>query len=190
MGEKPVKVALICGENCDGETFALRSTLEYFGAQVMTYWIGRPNDLIAVLNGENLYDDVSYIVLCFHGDEGELIMQELGDEVYEPGEPQGNFSSKEILKYGDFAGKKVIGNGCTLGDPALAHAFIEKGASWYIGPDDYPYGNSALLFAIHFFYEVLENEQSDKEAFEQAIKIDPEKMEMYKWYSNEKCIEW
>lgn len=80
-----------------------------------TYWIGRPNDLISVLSGDDVYDGTDMILLNFHGDEGSLIMPELGEEVYEEEEPKGDFGADEIRRYAKLDGKTVIANGCSLG---------------------------------------------------------------------------
>lgn len=43
-----IHVALVCGPDCELETQAIREAQEYFGARVITYWIGRPQDLESV----------------------------------------------------------------------------------------------------------------------------------------------
>lgn len=73
-----LNIALVVGDNSDLEAQSLRATLEYFGARVITYWIGRPQDLMDVLSGKSLYEDMDYIIFCFHGEEGEFVMGELG----------------------------------------------------------------------------------------------------------------
>jgi len=181
MSKPIMNVALVCGPNCDMETQAIRAALEYFGARVFTYWIGRPNDLISVLSGEDLYPDTEMILLSFHGDEGKLIMPELDESVYEAGEPQGDFGPDEIARYAKLEGKIVIGNGCSLGDAKLAQAFLDRGCRIYIGPDDYPDGNAALMFVLRFFYEIMQNNREVKEAF-QIAKTTDEEISMYQLY--------
>ncbi|WP_203363417.1 delta-aminolevulinic acid dehydratase [Bacillus sp. REN10] len=181
MSKPELTVALVCGPDCDMEANAIRSAIEYFGGRVITYWIGRPNDLIAVLSGEDLYPDTDYIILSFHGDEGQFIMPELDESVYEADEPQGDFGSNDVKRYAKLNNKIVLANGCTLGVPQLAQVFIESGCQTYIGPDDYPYGNAALMFALRFFYEIIQNKKSVKEAFE-LTKTTDEEMSMYQLY--------
>ncbi len=151
--------------------------------RVFTYWIGRPNDFTDILSGKDLYPDTDMIVLNFHGDEGEFIMPELDESVYEAGETQGNFGPEEIASSASLDGKIVIGNGCTLGDPVLAKAFLNCGCQTYIGPDDYPDGNAALMFVLCLFYEVIQNERGVNEAF-QIVKTMDEEMLMYQIYEN------
>lgn len=88
MSKPVMNVALVCGPDSDMETQAIRAALECFQARVFTYWIGRPNDLISVLSGEDIYHGTDMIILSFHGDEGKLLMPELGEDVYEEGEPR------------------------------------------------------------------------------------------------------
>lgn len=181
MSKPVMNVALVCGPDSDMETQAIRAALECFQARVFTYWIGRPNDLISVLSGEDIYHGTDMIILSFHGDEGKLLMPELGEDVYEDGEPRGAFGPDEVMRYARLDGKTVLGNGCTLGDPALAEAFLDRGCDFYIGPDDYPDGNAALMCVLRFFYEMIQNGKSVAEAFGIAQSMDDE-TSMYRLY--------
>ncbi|EGL17883.1 MULTISPECIES: hypothetical protein [unclassified Paenibacillus] len=183
MSKPVMNVALVCGPDCDMEVQAIRSTLEYFGARVFTYWIGRPNDLIDLISGKDLYPNTDLIILCFHGDEGQFIMPELGESIYEPGEPKGNFGPEEIRRFAKLAGKTVIGTGCSVGKPETARAFLDSGCEVYIGPNDYPDGNDALMFVLRLFYDLIQNKRSVKEAFQNAKSLDAE-MDMYQLYEN------
>ncbi len=80
------------------EPEALRQTLECFNYFVAMKHIGRPNDFIDVLSC-NLEFNPDCIILSCHGENGKIIMPVLANEVYERGEPKGNFSYKEIDKY-------------------------------------------------------------------------------------------
>ncbi|WP_068614789.1 delta-aminolevulinic acid dehydratase [Paenibacillus tuaregi] len=181
MSKPELTVALVSGPDSDMDTQAIRSALEYFGARVITYWIGRPQDLIEVLSGKDIYPGTEMIVLNFHGDEGKLLMPELGEEVYEKDEPRGDFGPDEIRRFANIQGWTILANGCSLGDSALAEAFLEKGCQTYIGPDDYPYGNAALMFAIRLFYEMIQHKRSVQEAYSIAKEMD-EEMAMYRIY--------
>ncbi|WP_372011700.1 delta-aminolevulinic acid dehydratase [Paenibacillus chitinolyticus] len=183
MSKPVMNVALVCGPDCDMEVQAIRSTLEYLGARVFTYWIGRPNDLIDLLSGKDLYPNTDLILLCFHGDEGQFIMPELGESSYDPGEPKGNFGPEEIRRFAKLAGKTVIGNGCSLGELETAQAFLDSGCEVYIGPNDYPDGNDALMFVLRLFYDLIQNKRSVKEAFQNAKSLDAG-MDMYQLYEN------
>ncbi|MBD8026277.1 delta-aminolevulinic acid dehydratase [Ureibacillus sp. Re31] len=184
MSRPEMYVSLVVGPNCEMESYAIRSALEYFGVRVNIHWIGRPNDLIDVLSGEELANKVDYLILNFHGDEGRFCMPELDEEVYESNEPRGEFlGDHEIKQFTKLKDIKVIGSGCTLGMEQLANAFLECGCHSYIGPDDYIDGNANLMFLIKFFYEIISNHKSQEEAFEIARSIDKETA-MYKLYKS------
>ena len=94
------------------EPEALRQALEYFGFFVAVKYIGRPNDLISALQGD-LPLDPDCIILSCHGEDGEIIMPVLGDDVYEPNEPRGNMTASDIDKYLNLRGKLIMNLGCT-----------------------------------------------------------------------------
>lgn len=182
MSKPELYVSLVVGPDCDLESFALRTALESFGARVIVHWIGRPNDLVDVLSGEDLDHRVDYLILNFHGDEGRFYLPELGEEVYEPGEPRGEFFDQhDVMRYTSLKNVKVIASGCTLGAEALAKAFLHCGCHSYMGPDDYIDGNANLMFLLRFMYEVIQNKKSQLEAFEIAKSID-EETSMYRLY--------
>lgn len=141
------------------EPEALRQSLEYFGYFVAIKYIGRPNDLISVMKGDFLFDPDCIILSC-HGENGEIIMPVLGDDVYEADEPRGNFSASDIDKYLKLKNKLILNLGCTTGEKALAKAFSKKNT--YIASDDYTEGNAALYFAISLFYELSKGTELDK----------------------------
>ncbi|MEI4619145.1 delta-aminolevulinic acid dehydratase [Bacillus cereus] len=177
-----LNIALVVGDNSDLEAQSLRATLGYFGARVITYWIGRPRDLMDVLSGKSLYEDIDYIIFCFHGEEGEFVIEELGEDVYEKDEPRGNFGVTEIKQYAKLHNKYIINNGCTLGDPKLVEAFLNSGVKTYIGSTDYVDGNAALMLTIRIFYEVINHQKTIDDEFQVAKSLDNETLtfELYK----------
>ncbi|MEY9977983.1 delta-aminolevulinic acid dehydratase [Lysinibacillus sp. RC79] len=182
MSKPDLYVSLVVGSECDIESLAIRSVLESFGARVTLHLIGRPNDLIDVLSGEDLDDRIDYLILNFHGDEGRFCMPELGEDIYELNEPRGEFfGPQEILNYCTLKDVKVIASGCTLGEKQLATAFLKSGCHSYLAPDDYIDGNANLMFLIRFMYEIIANERTQQEAFEIAKSIDDE-TSMYQLY--------
>lgn len=183
MSKPEAKAALVCGPGSEMESQAVRAALELFGVRVFMYGIGRPSDLIDILSGEDLYPDTDILILSFHGDEGKLVMPELEESVYEPGEPRGDFGPDEISRFAKLDGKIVFANGCSLGNPELARAFLGAGCRIYIGPDDDPYGNDALMFILHSFYEMIHHGKDAKAAYESAIRISDE-LSMYRFYEN------
>ncbi|HFK1473458.1 MULTISPECIES: hypothetical protein [Bacillus cereus group] len=167
-------VALVVGFNSDLEAQSIRASLEYFGAKVITYWIGRPKEFIDILSGKSLYNDINYVVFCFHGEEGKFVMEELGEDIYEQDEPRGYFGAEEIYKYAKLHNTNIVNSGCTLGEQKLAESFLRSGAKSYIGSIDYVDGNAALMFTIRLFYGLINHEKTLGEVFEEARLIDKE----------------
>jgi hypothetical protein len=185
MSKPEINITLVIGPNCDTDSFAMRSALEYFGARVYVHYIGRPNDLIDVLSGEDRAADTNYLILNFHGDEGRFCMPELDSSIYEEDEPQGEFFEvKHVNQYAKVKGLHIIASGCTLGVEPLAKAFLENGCHSYIAPVDYIDGNANLMFVIKLFYEIINNKRSQKESFQSAKSIDQE-TNIYKRFTSE-----
>lgn len=169
-----MRITLAVGPNCELEAFSLRSVLEYYGARVHMHWIGRPNDLVGILSGKTR-DKSDYLILCFHGEEGQFILPELAEDVYEENEPRScYFGAEEVLKYARLEGVHVLATGCTLGDRKLAEAFKRCKAESYIAPKDYVDGNASLLFVLMFMYEQINNSSTQRTAYERAKAIDDE----------------
>lgn len=169
-----MRITLAVGPNCELEAFSLRSVLEYYGARVYMHWIGRPNDLVGIISGKTR-DKSDYLILCFHGEEGQFILPELAEDVYEENEPRTcYFGAEEVLKHARLEGVHVLATGCTLGDKTLAEAFKRCKAESYIAPKDYVDGNASLLFVLMFMYEQINSSSTQKTAFERAKAIDDE----------------
>lgn len=169
-----MNVALVVGFNSDLEAQSIRASLEYFGARVITYWIGRPKDFIEVISSKNVFNDINYIIFCFHGEEGKFVMEELGEDIYEQDEPRGYFGAEEIYKYAKLHNTHIVNSGCTLGEQKLAESFLRSGAKSYIGSIDYVDGNAALMFTIRLFYGLISYEKTLEEAFQEAKLINEE----------------
>lgn len=171
MDNTKVKNILILVIGSTGnEPEALRQSLEYFGYFVAVKYIGRPNDLISVLKGD-LPFETDCIILSCHGENGEILMPVLGDDVYEADEPKGNITASDIDKHLKLKDKLILNLGCTTGEKDLAKAFSKKNT--YIASDDYTEGNAALYFAISLFYEMSKGEEPDK-AYKTAKATDSE----------------
>jgi hypothetical protein len=182
MSKPELYVSLVVGPNCETESSALRSTLEYFGARVTLHLMGRPNDLVDVLSGNDRDAQIDYLILNFHGDEGRFCIPELGEDVYEKDEPRGEFfTAEDVMKCATLQNINVIASGCTLGAETLAKTFLACGCRSYIGPDDYIDGNANLMFILRFMYEVINNKKAQQEAFEIAKAVD-EETAMYKLF--------
>ncbi|BAB05616.1 delta-aminolevulinic acid dehydratase [Halalkalibacterium halodurans] len=183
MSKPVMHVSLVIGPNCEMESYALRSTLEYFGARVNVHWVGRPNDFVDVLSGVDREQQVDYLLLNFHGDEGRFCLPVLSEDIYEPGEPKGEFfSADDVIRSASVKGVKVLATGCTLGVERLAESFLQCGCPSFIGPIDYIDGNANLMFVTRFMYELITNGKREQEAFTIAAAMDQE-TSLYRRYT-------
>ena len=164
-------VLIVVIGNTGSEAEAVRQSLESFGYFVAVKYIGRPNDFVSVLNGDLIFEPDAIILSC-HGEEGEILMPLLGENVYEPNEPRGNMSGTDIERYLMLQGKLILNLGCTTGEAAMAKAFSKQNT--YVAPDDYIEGNAALFFAISLFYEMSKDDAQLEEAFKVAKANDSE----------------
>lgn len=166
-----MRVLIAAFPNSGNEPEALRQALEAFGCFVLIRYIGRPNDFIAVLSGTNHFDP-DVVILSGHGEDGTFIMPVLGSSVYHEDEPKGNFSSAEISQYLKLSGKTIISTCCTTGATDLAAVFSRENI--YIAPSDYIESNAVLLFAVDFFYQMIQRGLSVEDAWDHAHSLDQE----------------
>lgn len=162
---------LIAAIGDSSEAEAIRQALESFGCLVLTKYIGRPNDLIAVLNGKIPFDP-DVVILSGHGEDGTIVIPVLADPVYTEHEPKGNFSSAEITRYLKLTGKTIISTCCTTGAEDLSAVFSKKNV--YIAPADYIEGNAVLLFLVDFFYQIIQRKLPVEDAWNHAHSLDTE----------------
>lgn len=164
-----MKIVIAClGDSL--EALTLRQSLELFGAQVSLRLIGRPNDLLDVLAGDSPADAR---ILCGHGDEGNFLLPELGEEVYLPGEPKGPLTPEEIRAHLGLSHTLIVSTACTTGYPQTAAAFAQNGNT-YIAPADYVEGTAAYFFVVRLFYEMLYLGRTAEEACHAAASTDEE----------------
>lgn len=171
-------ILIVSFGNTGNEPEALRQTLESFNYCVVMKYIGRPNDFIDVLKSKLQFIPDCIILSC-HGEDGEIAMPVLSNEVYDVEEPRGHFTYKEINKYIDLYDKLIISLGCTTGNKELSKAFTVNG-NVYIAPENYIDGNSALFFTIRLFYELEQNKKSIYDAYVVASETDKE-TELFKF---------
>jgi len=158
----------------------MRQTLEVFGFFVATKYVARPKDMIDILEN-NIPFPWDYLIISCHGENGAILMPLLAESIYEPDEPRGNFSAAEIERYCKLSGKTVLNLGCTTGQENIAGVFAKQ--NQYIAPTDYVAGNSALYFAVRFFYEIAQNGRTVHDAWKLASNADKETFS-FAYYSN------
>jgi len=139
-------VAIVCIDGCGSE--AWRQALESFGYFVVMYLVGRPQHFIEILSGKTIIP-VDYIIIACHGDDNRIIMTELGEDIYFPDEPRGNFGFNEIDKYLSLKDTCIISTGCSTGNEVMAKSFV-KNNNIYIAPTEDIY--TGFIFVVLFFY--------------------------------------
>jgi hypothetical protein len=154
------------------EAHALRSVAEYWGADVTVTWVGNSGQIVAYLSQSPPHD---VIVLSGHGDEHGLLLPGLVEEI------RSHYPYHSVIRPEDFAdflhlkGNTVINTSCLGGMPSLAKVFLERGASFYIGPIDYPEGNATLMYILEFLYSYLRNNQCVEDAHLKASSHDDDR---------------
>lgn len=173
----------------DEDTFelgaALRASLECFRLHVDFHRCHQRRRLLEVLGGD--VAPSQHIVLCAHGwsePQPESLnfrqMVDLIDGRWGPATLQ--LTPDVVRETVRLSGRTaLVLGGCQAGRPGLAEAFHDIGCSHYIAPSDEVSGvdaDSALLFAIGFFYELMQEERdprvacSVEEAVRRAAAID------------------
>lgn len=135
------------------EAQAMRSVAECFGAVVSVTWTGNSAQIVDFLSQTPAHE---LILICGHGDKRGVLLPELAEQV------RARFPFNDVISPHDFAafvrlnGNVVLSSCCATGTTEMARAFLENGAHFFIGPDDYPDGNMALLFEIVFVSRFLQ----------------------------------
>lgn len=164
-----VLIAAVDGTGSEPE--ALRQMLEVFGFFAATKYVARPRDMIDILE-DQLPFHADYLIISCHGENGAILMPLLGESIYEADEPKCNFSAEEIARYCKLSGKTILNLGCTTGQGDISGIFSKY--NHYIAPTDYVAGNSALCFAVRFFYEIAQNKRTIHDAYLLAAGTDEE----------------
>lgn len=172
MSKTIFTVTIVVGPNTLGEADTIRKVLEAFNVRVIKYHIGKPQDFINLLNGEEYPLKSEFVVLCFHGVKGKFLMPKLRGSIYSEDEPREDFGPSEILEHFELKGVNILTTACSMGYDKIAEAFLEKGANSYIGAIDDINGDSSLFFTLRFFYEICHNGKTLDEAFILATSTD------------------
>ncbi|OAV42838.1 hypothetical protein [Lewinella sp. 4G2] len=154
------------------ECTALRACLENWSVKVNLYGIGQPNHLVALLDGQEKRS--GFIILCGHGDERGIHLEELGESLRAGQAFNKYLGSAEVEAHLKFNNSLVLSTACMSGTDAMADAFLSRGVEQYLGPGDYPEGSSALYFAISFCYQYLVRGRSVRDSYEIARSTDEE----------------
>lgn len=133
---------------------ALRDGLEVFGVQVNYLRVGQPRHLVAALNGTRPI--APYVVLCCHGDEGRILMDDVAEDLARFQPFNGAVGPDRVREHFRLPGSVTLVTGCDTGEPALADAFLDAGAGTYIAPRGAPFGYASVFAPLFFFYELTE----------------------------------
>lgn len=167
-------IGIIVGPEVGNEAEAIRQSAEYFGYQVVVKYLGRPNDFMQLLRGENrLFNGIKTWIFSMHGEAEQFILPELDVSIYEEGEPHSPIGIEFLQGQLRLKKQLILNTGCTLGSASIADIFIASGAKAYIGATDYIEGNAALLFTTHFLYEWQKGVRLSV-AFDRATAVDQE----------------
>lgn len=135
------------------EAVALRAALEQFDIQVRRFPVGQARHLLKVLSGDEAA--AQHVILCCHGDEGGIVLPELGEQ-FEAMQPvHGTLTAEALRGRVHLPDRVVIATGCRTGNPQLAQAFLDGGCAAYIGPTGGPYGSSVVVALVLLFHELM-----------------------------------
>lgn len=145
------EVELIDIESGQGE--AVRAGLECFGVRVRRTSVGQSRHLVAALTEASR---AGFVVLVCHGDEGDIVLPELADDVERHQPFHGRITPDDLRGFARFDDQVVVATGCDTGHPALAEAVLDCGAQAYLAPTGAPFGYASVFAPIFLFYELAE----------------------------------
>ncbi len=136
----------------DSSARPLRDALEEFGIRVHYHPIGQSRHIVAALGSARQI--APFVILGCHGDEGRILLPELGEPIASEQPFTGLLGPDEVRRHLRLNGSFVVSIGCETGSPELADAFLDAGAGGYFAPQEAPDGHAAFLVAVLFFYEL------------------------------------
>ncbi|MFG3256468.1 hypothetical protein [Streptomyces sp. NPDC048172] len=164
------------------ESGALRTALEPFGVHVNHFPVGSARHFVAALGGRRT--PAPYVLLCCHGDEGRILLEELAEEIARFQPFPGHVGPAEVRTHVRLPGSVVISTGCETGAPELAEAFLEAGASAYVAPEGAPFGYASVFAPLLLFYELTETRSL--EAAVGKLRAHDEELAMWRLFRRER----
>ncbi|MEX0877656.1 MAG: hypothetical protein WDZ40_02190 [Candidatus Spechtbacterales bacterium] len=164
----------------DLEALAARASAEWWQVVTRTFFIGKSQDLVDILNGKQKLSP--HILLMCHGVDEGIVLPELGEEIAKQ-QPYDKFlTGVNLSEFLKLDGQIVVSTGCKTGIKDFADAFLNAGAKNYIAPKDYPMGNASLFYVLNFYYHLFAKKLSVDDAHNKAKKIDSdtEMFELFK----------
>lgn len=154
------------------EAVALRAALEWWNVEVTLRHVGAADHLVALLDGSTPLSPL--VSLMCHGDERGILLPELSPDLEQTQPFTGAVGPAELRQFLRLPNCAVVNTGCITGTRELAAAFLDGGASIYIGPDDYPDADGSLFYCLALGYGHLVRGYSIAEAHRRAAGHDAE----------------
>jgi len=167
-----------------GEGELLRLLLESLNCVVLVHWPGTPEDFLRVIGqGESC---APYLLVCGHGDAGNLIFGDYADHIDTSMLVNGNLPPERIRERVSLPGCAVINTCCSGGVRSLAQAFMGGGLRAYMGAvEDVP-GDAVPLYVAHFFHQLPRVRHSVRRAWRHAASYDAESR-LFALYDGQGC---
>ncbi len=175
---QPTKKITILGIEDYDAGVRLRAAAEMLFLNVEWIGIGEAKDVTDLLNARL---ETDLVVLSCHGDDGDVIMPELHDDLKARQPFAGNMKPEHVRQFLKLDGLKVLNTGCSTGNSEMASAFLDAGCQWYIGPVDDPDGAAGFVFVVNFLYHHLRRNLGVEKALLVARREDDESR-FYKLY--------
>lgn len=155
------------------EALLLRASLESLGAVVHLSLPGTPSDFLKVLARGTRGSP--YLIVSCHGDEGGIVFGEYAQSIDTSTLTNGLMPPERIAREADLPGCVVLNTGCFGGEKPMAAAFMRGGLNAYLGAQSPgPHGSAVPVFAMLFFYEVLQHRRSVWDSWRRAASYDAE----------------
>ena len=168
-----------------GESFeagAIRALLESFSIQIRMHYIGNIKHLIALFEDKNYFHKI--VIICCHGDHDGLLIPKLAPKLEKTMPFHERLTDANLDKIINLNGQLVINTGCYLGKENFAQIFLNKGAGYYIGSNNYIEASAIIVFITVFMYFYLTVQLPIDEAFSKAYNIDSETLMMQFMHPN------
>ena len=176
--EEPVRKIHIIEIESGNDPHAIRYAAECWGAFVTATWVGNSGQVVEYLSSE---PEAELIIICGHGDGRGLLLPELAEQVRDRYPYNDVIRPKDFDQFLKLNGNVVINSSCMGGMSSLAKVFLKHGASHYIGPNDYPHGDAALMYLLGFLYNHIARKQSVAQAHRLASRANDDR-KMYRLY--------
>jgi hypothetical protein len=159
----------------DMATMAVRSVLEYLGCRVTMHSVVTARHLVNLLSGREPLTSSHLLLMC-RGAAAGLLLPELTPDQEAQQPYHGFIRPSQFGEFVNLPGKIVLNNGCSLGTPDYAGAFLHGNCHTYIGAMADPSGDAALYYVLNFYYELLHDKSIQEAHATAAVQEDDRRM--------------